>query len=552
MKKTHLLATALCLSFISLKENASAQLTSQQKAYTRADTLRGSISEDRAWWDVVHYDISVRPLYNDKSLFGEVAITFRVLGPGRRMQLDLQQPLEVLSVDWRGRRLPFTRSGNLFHVDFPEAPATGSLQTVRVRYGGKPTVAVRPPWDGGWIFSRDRTGSPWMSVACQGLGASVWYPCKDHQSDEPDSARMNITVPDTLQAVANGRLRGTWPASPGERTWSWAVTNPINSYNLVPYIGKYASWSETYAGEAGPLDCSYYVLEGNLAAAKQQFRQVPSMLKCFEHWFGPYPFYADGYKLVESPHLGMEHQSAIAYGNGFQNGYRGRDLSQSGWGLKWDFIIVHESGHEWFGNNITSNDLGDMWIHEGFTNYSETVYTECLSGRKAGSEYSRGTRALIKNDIPVVGPYGVNDEGSGDMYYKGGNTIHYMRQLFRNDEKFRMALRAMNDSFRHRTVDYADVVRYWSRASGMDLAPLFTQYLKTTQIPTLAYRVRGKKLEYRWTDCIPGYDIPVEVVLDGGQRLWLNPTTKSKSVALPAATKEVSIAPDFYAMARGE
>jgi aminopeptidase N len=535
------------LFFSLLALQSSAQLTAQQKTYTRADTLRGSLNEERTWWDVTHYAITVQPDYGSRSISGSVTLSFRVLSKGTVMQIDLQQPLEILRVMHGDRQLGVEREGNAWHVRFPSAPATGSMQSVRIDYAGKPVVAVRPPWDGGWIFTRDPQGRPWMSVACQGLGASVWYPCKDHQSDEPDSASMSITVPDTLMAVSNGRLRAVTKDGRGLATYDWAVTSPINSYNLVPYIGRYVSWNETYPGESGKLDCSYYVLEQNLTKAKQQFTQVAGMLRCFERWFGPYPFYADGYKLVESPHLGMEHQSAVAYGNGYMNGYRGTDLSRSGWGLKWDFIIIHESGHEWFGNNITSKDIADMWIHEGFTNYSETVFTECLSGKDAGSAYVRGTRQLIRNDIPVVGRYGVNEEGSGDMYYKGGNMIHYMRQLFRDDERFRMALRAMNDSFRHATVSYADIVGFWSLKAGRDLSPLFRQYLTTTQIPILTWKASGKKLSYAWKNCIPDYNIPVKVIIDGKEERWLEPTTKIKTLRLPAAMKELQIHPDFYA-----
>jgi aminopeptidase N len=299
------------------------------------------------------------------------------------------------------------------HASLPK----GTVGTLALGFKGNPRVAKNPPWDGGWIFKKDKQGRPWMSVACQGLGASVWYPCKDHQSDEPDNgAVLMMTVPDTLVAVGNGRLISKKSFKAGTLTWRWEVKNPINIYNLVPYIGKYVNWTETFNGEKGKLDCSYWVLDYELDRAKEQFKQAPQMLKCFEYWMGPYPFYEDSYKLVQSPHLGMEHQSAVAYGNEFMNGYLGHDLSRTGWGLKWDFIIVHESGHEWFANNITSKDLADMWIHEGFTNYSETLFTECQSGKTAGDEYNYGTRRGILNDVPVIPAYGVNKQGSGDMY----------------------------------------------------------------------------------------------------------------------------------------
>jgi aminopeptidase N len=547
--------TVACLilcSLVFLTTHTHAQLTEQARVYTRADTLRGSITPERAWWDAAWYGIDVTPDYGEKSISGTVRMGFRVRAKGRRMQVDLQQPMQIRSVVWNRDSLPFQRDGNAYFIEFPEAPPLGQYQQVVIRFDGKPTVAVRPPWDGGWIFTRDKQGRPWMSVACQGLGASVWFPCKDHQEDEPDSARISITVPDTLTAVSNGRLRSVEKLDGGRATWTWAVTNPINTYNIIPYIGKYAHWEESYAGEDGKLDCSYWVMDYNLDKAKLQFEQVKPMLRCFESWFGPYPFYADGYKLVESPHLGMEHQSAVAYGNGYVNGYRGQDLSRSGWGLKWDFIIIHESGHEWFGNNISSKDLADMWIHEGFTNYSETIYTECQSGKEAGSAYVQGIRALIQNEAPVVGPYGVNEEGSGDMYYKGGNMIHYMRQLVGNDSLFRMALRDMNKRFRHQTVSYEDILVFWNMKTGKDFTRLFEQYLKDIRIPVLSWEIRKNKLRYRWSNCIKGYDVPVKVIMPDGKSQWLNPGTEWKTMALPSPVKAqatISIDPEFYCTA---
>jgi len=543
----HFIRIALICNLILINSTSHAQLGVEQKTFTRADTLRGSINGDRAWWDVSWYGIEISPDYLSRSLSGTVTIQFKVLTQGNRMQVDLQQPLQIERINWGEKNLRFERDGNVYHVDFPQVPDVGKIETIQIQYSGKPQVAVRPPWDGGWIFSKDKIGRPWMSVACQGLGASAWYPCKDHQSDEPDSAAISITVPDTLMAVANGRLRSSGSKLPGTMTYTWAVTSPINNYNIIPYIGKYSSWNENYAGEKGNLDCGYYVLDYNFEIAKKQFTQAKLMLQCFENWFGPYPFYADGYKLVESPHLGMEHQSAVAYGNEYMNGYLGKDLSQTGWGLKWDFIIIHESGHEWFGNSITSKDLADMWIHESFTNYSETIYTTCQSGLEAGNAYVRGTRALIENEGPIVGKYGVNDEGSGDMYYKGGNMIHYMRQLFKDDNKFRLAMRSMNDSFYHKTVAYNDILSFWSSKAGRDLSPLFKQYLTTTRIPILEYKYKGNKLQYRWANCIKGYNIPVKILINKTTEQWLEANTGWRNITLSVPISEIEMHPDFYA-----
>ena len=528
----------------------AGNVRSQTPAFTRADSLRGSLNAERDWWDVTHYAINVGPDFRTRRITGTVNITFKVTVTGNRMQIDLQEPMNIDGIVWKGQPVSFSREGNAWHLQFPESLNAGSVDSIFIAFSGMPVVAKRPPWDGGWIFTTDEKGRPWMSVACQGLGASVWFPCKDHQSDEPDSASLAIMVPDSLKAVGNGRLRSVINSGRGYTTYQWAVTSPINSYNIIPYIGAYTTWTEKLPGEAGTLDATYHVLDYNLEKARTQFLQTRDMMRCFEHWFGPYPFRADGFQLVEAPHLGMEHQSAVAYGNGFRNGYRGRDLSGSGWGLKWDFIIVHESGHEWFGNNITTKDIADMWVHEGFTNYSETIFTECQSGRQAGSEYVRGTRKLIRNDRPIIGPYGVNTEGSGDMYYKGGNMIHYMRQLFRDDEQFRLALRGMNETFRHRTVTHGEVADYWSGRLGRDLKPLFDQYLRTTKIPALSWRIHDKWLYYRWTDCIEGYNIPVRVNLKGGEDLWLEPTTSEQRIRIPKGIGEIDIHPDCYARIR--
>jgi aminopeptidase N len=443
--------------------------------------------------------------------------------------------------------MKYSRDGNVYLIDVTSPLVKDSTYTLALKFEGQVAIAKNPPWDGGWIFTKDKLGRPWMSVACQALGASVWYPCKDHQSDEPDlGATLKITVPDSLVAVGNGRLVEKKVFEPGTITYTWKVKNPINNYNIIPYIGKYVSFEETYPGEKGALDCSYYVLDYNLEKAKTQFKQVPLMLKAFEAGFGPYPFYEDGFKLVESPHLGMEHQSAVAYGNGFVNGYRGRDLSNSGWGLKWDFIIVHESGHEWFGNNITSNDLADMWIHESFTNYSETVFTTYHYGKEAGDAYVQGTRKLIGNDKPIIADYGVNDEGSGDMYYKGGNMIHYIKQLFKNDDAFVQALREMNKTFYHQTVTTKQVEDFLSKKSGINLSKMFDQYLRNTSIPEVAIERNKDGFNYRWINCIEGYNIPVKLIVNG-EAVWLTPTKSAQQFLYKTKINSLVVDPNCYA-----
>ncbi|HEV8508551.1 MAG TPA: M1 family metallopeptidase, partial [Chitinophagaceae bacterium] len=470
------------------------------------------------------------------------------------LQIDLQQPLKIDTIYYDGKlyinypQKPYYNEGNVWHIPLPKA-SKNSVHSLGIIYHGNPRIAKNPPWDGGWIFTKDAEGRPWMTVACQGLGASVWYPCKDHQSDEPNNgATLNITVDSSLVAVGNGRLKEK-KSNDGSVTWIWEVKDPINNYNIIPYIGKYVTWHEDYSGEKGKLDCDYWVLDYDLEKAKKQFTQVDDMLKCFEYWMGPYPFYEDGYKLVETPHLGMEHQSAVAYGNKFMNGYLGRDLSGSGWGKDWDYIIVHESGHEWFANNITSNDIADMWVHEGITDYTETLFVECKTGNKtAGDAYTQGLRRNIRNDRPIIGSYGVNQEGSGDMYNKGNNIMHMVRQIVNNDSAFRNILRGLNETFYHQTVDSKDIENYIIKKSGKDLTKLFDQYLRTTQIPTLEYKIQGDKLSYRWTNCISGFNMPVKLA---NSDQWISPGTDWKQTTVTAGMKDnFKIDNNFYVTAK--
>lgn len=493
------------------------------KPFTRADTLRGSLNENRIWWDVKRYDLEVTPDFNTKTISGRNTIKFSGKA-GRLMQIDLHQPLIMDSVLLLGKKLDYTREGNIALVTMPDTLLQSRLTDffISIYYHGKPREAVRPPWSGGWIWSKDSEGRPWMSVACQTIGASVWYPCKDHQSDEPDEgASLTIITPNNLMGIGNGHLISS--IEHGNKTiHRWEVRAPINSYNIVPYIGAYRHFGGMFQGEEGPLPLDYWVLDYNFNPAKKQFAQVPEMLKCFEFWMGPYPFYEDGFKLVESPHLGMEHQSNIAYGNRFQNGYLGRDLSGTGWGNLWDFIIIHESGHEWFGNNITSKDIADMWIHESFTNYSEVLFTQCKSGYEAACEYAQGIRRNITNDRPIIGAYGVNNPGSGDMYYKGSNMIHTLRTMMQNDSLFRDILRGLNKVYYHQTVTTAEIEKYLANKSGFGekLVPFFNQYLRSTKIPVVEWKIKDGKLSARLTNNEPGLTMRVWMPTAKGIGTW--------------------------------
>ncbi|HEX8391105.1 MAG TPA: M1 family metallopeptidase [Longimicrobium sp.] len=528
-----------------------AALHAQPEPPTRADTLRGSIGPARAWWDVTYYDLHVALSPRDSTIAGSTGITYRVLQPAREMQVDLARQLNVDSVVQEGRRLTYRRDGDALFVTLQAPQAAGASKTVRVHYRGRPRVALNAPWDGGLVWARDSIGNPWIATAVQGLGASAWWPNKDTQADEPDSQAVAVTVPRGMVNVGNGRLRRTVQNRDGTTTYHWFVSSPINNYGVAINAGNYAHYSEEFQGEGGRLTLDFWPLAYHLDAARRQWAQTRPMLQCFEHWFGPFPWYEDGFKLVETPHLGMEHQSAVAYGNHFQNGYLGRDRSGTGLGLEWDFILIHETGHEWFGNNITTRDIADMWVHEGFTTYSEALYTECQRGKEAGARYIIGQRRLVQNDEPIIGAYGVNREGSGDMYPKAGNMLHTIRHLVNDDERWRGILRGMNQTFRRQVVTGRQVQDYVSAQAGMDLSRVFAQYLTTTKIPVLEYRLRNGTLSYRWADVVPGFDMPVRATLAPGVYTLLRPTTEWQSApATLAAAPDFRVDENFYVVAR--
>ncbi|WP_440999783.1 M1 family metallopeptidase [Fodinibius sp. SL11] len=517
---------------------------------TTEDSLRGSITAERGWWKVVYYDLNVTIQPEDSSITGYNNITYRVTKEPKRIQIDLQDPLTIDQITQNGEPLEYQRAENsyAYMVDIPENITRDSLYTITVYYQGKPKVAKNAPWDGGFVWEQDSLGNHWIATANQGLGASAWWPNKDHQSAEPDSMLINITVPNEIKNVSNGRLRGTTNHDNGMTTWHWFVSNPINNYNVAVNAGNYVNFKDTYEGKDGTLDLDYWVLEHNLDKAKKQFQQVKPMMQCFEDWFGPYPFYEDSFKLVETPHLGMEHQSAVAYGNGYQNGYRGTDLSGSGWGLKWDFIIIHEAAHEWWGNNITTSDAADMWVHEGFTSYSESIYTECQFGKKAGAEYTRGMRDGIKNKEPITGKYGLNNEGSSDMYNKAHNMLHTIRQIVDNDSTWKNILSGIQNKFRHQIVTADQIERYIIEQSGKDLDDIFDQYVHYTDIPAFQYYIKNDVLYYRWKADIEHFDMPLKVTLANDSYTFIYPSSdrwKRSELHLTSADS-FKIHKDFY------
>ncbi len=511
-----------------------APLYAQKPVYTHADSLKGSIGPARTWWDVTHYELHVDFNPADSSIKGYNVISYKVLKNSNLMQLDLMTPMQIDSIKQDGMNCAWKRDGNAWFITLKSLQETGAQKKITAWFHGKPRAAKNPPWDGGLVWRKDKSNNPWISIACQGMAAQVWFPNKDHMYDEVDSVSTFFRAPKELSAVSNGRLHSVIQDKDGSVVFNWAVVNPINNYNIIPYIGKYSSFRDTLQGKAGILDLDFYVLQGNLAVAKKHFAEVKPMIHCFEEWFGPYPFYEDGFKLVEAPYLGMEHQSAIAYGNDYMVGYKGRDLSNTGWGLKWDFIIVHESGHEWFGNNVSARDVADDWIHEGFTTYMECIFVECMYGKTAGSEYVLGQRNAVRNDKPMIGDYNVNSIGSFDVYNKGANMLHTLRQVVNNDTTWRSCLRAISKKFYHKTVTTSEVEKFIAAHLKLDLDAFFEQYLRRAKPPVFECNLNNGKLKYRWTECAKGFKMPLKI-LSGKDEIILNPTTKWKKAKLPVS-----------------
>lgn len=511
--------------------------------YTRRDSLQGGLRLERTCYDVLRYDLDIKIGPKQKSIVGFNEITFKVVDNTSRIQVDLFANMAIDSIVANGKRLNAKREFDAVFIDFPTPLVKDSEQRLRFYYSGNPLVAKQAPWDGGFVFSKDNNGKDWIAVAVQGTGASLWYPCKDSQTDEPDNgATIKVAVPNGLVNVSNGRFMGSQDLKNGYTRWDWEVKSPINNYDITVNIADYVHFGENYKG----LDLDYYVLRDNETKARKHFELVKPMMECFEGHFGKYPFAEDGYKLVETPYLGMEHQSAVAYGNHYQNGYLGHDLSSSGIGMNFDYIIIHESGHEWFGNSITSKDIADMWIHEAFTMYSECVFVDCLYGPEKASQYINGMKQNVRNDEPIIGTYGVNKEGSGDMYPKGALMLHTLHQVI-GDAKWWPMLLKYSQTYRHQIIDTQTVVDFFNTESGRDLTPIFNQYLRHTGIPSLEIRIRKNKLQYRWRADEKNFNMPVDIVVKG-KKIRIEPTvdwsTSKISVAKLSQVKVLD--EDFY------
>lgn len=520
----------LFLSFV-LGFYAQAQLLSNKSEFTKADSLRGGLRPERTAFDMLKYDLNIEVFPDQKSISGYNRIEFKVLENQSVMQLDLFENMIIDSIVFKDKILKYNRKYNAVFIDFEEELTKGTAQNLKFYYHGNPIIAKRPPWDGGFVFTKDKNNNPWIAVAVQGTGASLWFPNKDHLSDEPDETEIKITVPENLVAVSNGRfVDEITNAEDQKNTYHWKVTYPINNYNITLNIGDYVHFKDNFQD----LDLDYYVLSYNLEKAKAQFEQVKPMMGCFYEKLGPYPFKEDSFKLVETPYLGMEHQSAVAYGNKYRNGYLGGDMSRTGYGLKFDYIIIHESAHEWFGNSISVKDIADLWIHEGFTTYAESIYVECEFGKEAALDYIYGQSNMISNYSPIIGEYGVNHEGSSDMYYKGSSIINTLRSLVEDDELWWNTLKQFNTEFAYKTTTTDEVVQFFSQSLDKDLTAFFEQYLEYTKIPKLLIEKgdNDTQLKFKWEVDVKEFDMPIEVNL-GNKTTWIFPESDEwKTISL--------------------
>ena len=511
-----------------------------QETFTRKDSLHGGLRFERTCFDVLRYNLDIMVLPRTKKIKGNNEIIFKVVENTKKIQIDLFENMQIDSIIWNKQKLDYKREFNAVFIDFPIELNKETTQSITFYYQGNPVVARNAPWDGGFVFNKDKNGKDWIGVAVQGTGASLWYPCKDSQSDEPENgASIKVAVPNGLMNVSNGRFIGSEKLENNFTRWDWEVKNPINNYTITLNIGDYVHIHDNHKG----LDLDYYVLSYNEEKARKHFEEVKPMMDCFQSKFGDYPFKEDGYKLIETPYLGMEHQSAVAYGNKFLKGYLGNDLSRTGIGLTFDYITIHESGHEWFGNSITSKDIADMWIHEGFTQYTEIVFVECQLGYEKAMQYAKGLQKNVFNSSPIIGNYGVNNEGSGDMYPKGALLLNTLRHVINDDQKWWKLILDYSTTFRHKIIDTETVIAFFNKESGMDLTPIFNQYLRHTAIPKLEYKIENKRLFYKWTTDETNFLMPIDIKINGkSKRIYPeNAWIKSDFKVKPSNKIEISI-----------
>lgn len=515
----------IVLTFIGIQ-----QINAQ---FTRRDSLQGGLRTERTSYDVKRYDLNIIINPEEKSIKGFNDITFDVVSATQKIQIDLFDNMKVDSIVWNTKKLKYVRDNDAVFIDFPERLVLKSNHKLKFYYSGNPKIAKNAPWDGGFVFKKDSNGKDFIAVAVQGTGASLWYPVKDSQTDEPDNgASIKVAVPNGLMNVSNGRFIGSEDLKNGYTRWDWEVKNPINNYTITVNVADYVHIQD----KMPDLDLDYYVLRENETKAREHFAEVKPMMECFQSKFGRYPFWEDGYKLVETPYLGMEHQSAVAYGNKYKKGYMGFDLSGTGVGMFFDYITIHETGHEWFGNSITSMDIADMWIHEGFTTYSETVFIECIKEYDDAMKYINGQAKNVRNDRPIIGQYGVNNEGSGDMYYKGSLMLNTLRHIIADDTKWWKIIFDYSETFKKKIITTATVIDYFNKASGLNLTPVFNQYLNTNQVPHFVYKVNGDYLYYSWENVNDDFNMPIDIGFDN-KKIRLYPTLKEQKIKLKKLNK---------------
>ncbi|MBO2544388.1 M1 family metallopeptidase [Salegentibacter sp. BDJ18] len=522
--------------FIAASNTSCAQVLSNKEGnYTEADSLRGSLRPERAF-DVQKYHLKLKVEPEKQFISGSNTISFIAEDDLSTIQIDLFENMKVDSILQNDEVLVFERKHNAVFIDLEETLKAKEKGEIQFYYSGKPIAAKNAPWDGGFVWDKDDNGDHWIGVAVQGTGASLWYPNKDHQSDEPEEVQLDIAVPNGLMNVSNGQFLGEKDLGDGFTEWSWKTVNPINNYNVMINIANYKHFSDSY----GDLDLDYYVLPYNLEKAKEQFKEVKPMMDCFYEKFGEYPFVEDGFKLIETPYLGMEHQSAVAYGNEYKMGYLGNDLSGTGIGLKWDYIIIHESGHEWYGNSITAKDIADMWIHEGFTSYTEAVYVECRWGKEEALEYLKGTRRGLGNNATIIGDYGVNSEGSGDMYFKGANLLNTIRSIYDNDELWWKTLKNYTETYKHQIIDTETTENFFNKETEVDLQPIFDQYLRHSDLPKLEFRKKEGETQARWIADVEDFKMPVDILVDGNE-IRIYPTNEWQNLKHNIALDKIKV-----------
>ena len=497
------------------------------KTLQDADSLRGTLTPFRTCYDVYFYDLTVQPELQEGGIIGKNTIFFTVIHEFDWLQIDLFPQLVIDSIVWGDQLLHYGRRHGAVFVHFPVKLTPRTTNKFTVYYHGKPTEAANPPWDGGFVHKKDKQGRPWLTVACQGFGASSWWPLKDHLADEPDSQRITIRVPNGITAVSNGVLRSVLYVENNLTEFEWFVSYPINSYSVTMNVAYYEHFLDTFQSSTGIKQLDYYVLPENLPKARDHFQQTKTILRCFEKYFGEYPFWRDGFCLVETPYWGMEHQGAIAYGNNYKNNH---------WGF--DYIIVHESGHEWFGNSISMQDNCDMWIHESFTTYSEALFMECTKGYKESVDYLLSERFLIQNDEPILGPPGINYDAwkSADMYYKGAWMLHTIRNILQNDSLWFATIKLFCRQFKHSNTNTGEVIQFFNTQLNRDFTKVFHQYLKYKYPPVLVYSTKKKKnyceLTYHWLADVANFDMPVDI-LWGNNTKRIYPTPAKQTILLP-------------------